>query len=70
MAGRRHELTDKDWSIIEPLLPNKPREVSAVDYLSSGSERHSSLSQGGAPRGPRQCAYRASSGRDGHDAYR
>lgn len=25
MAQRRYELTDFEWSIIEPLLPNKPR---------------------------------------------
>lgn len=22
---RRHELTDEEWAIIAPLLPNKPR---------------------------------------------
>jgi hypothetical protein len=27
MMRRRYELTDKEWSIIEPLLPNKPRGV-------------------------------------------
>ena len=31
MARRRYELTDKEWSIIEPLLPNKPRGVPRVD---------------------------------------
>lgn len=31
MAQRRHELTDFDWSIIEPLLPNKPRGVPRVE---------------------------------------
>ncbi len=31
MARRRHELTDKEWLIIEPLLPNKPRGVPRVD---------------------------------------
>jgi transposase len=25
MTARRYELTDFEWSIIEPLLPNKPR---------------------------------------------
>ena len=25
MQTRRYELTDFEWSIIEPLLPNKPR---------------------------------------------
>ena len=25
MAQRRYGLTDFEWSIIEPLLPNKPR---------------------------------------------
>jgi hypothetical protein len=28
---RRHELSDKDWSIIEPLLPRKSRGVKRVD---------------------------------------
>ena len=28
---RRHELTDEEWSIIQPLLPNKPRGVPRVD---------------------------------------
>jgi transposase len=28
---RGHELSDFEWSIIEPLLPNKPRGVPRVD---------------------------------------
>jgi transposase len=28
---RRHELSDEEWAIIEPLLPNKPRGVPRVD---------------------------------------
>lgn len=31
MVRRRYELTDGEWSIIEPLLPNKPRGVPRVD---------------------------------------
>lgn len=31
VARRRYELTDGEWSIIEPLLPNKPRGVPRVD---------------------------------------
>jgi transposase len=31
MARRRYELTDRLWSIIAPLLPNKPRGVTRVD---------------------------------------
>jgi transposase len=31
MALRRYELTDFEWSIIQPLLPNKPRGVPRVD---------------------------------------
>ncbi|WP_217998743.1 IS5 family transposase [Novosphingobium naphthalenivorans] len=31
MARRRYELTDKEWAIIEPLLPNKPRGVPRID---------------------------------------
>ena len=30
-AARRYELTDFEWSIIEPLLPNKPRGVPRAD---------------------------------------
>lgn len=31
MTRRRYELTDGEWSIIEPLLRNKPRGVPRVD---------------------------------------
>ena len=31
MSRRRYELTDFEWSIIQPLLPNKPRGVPCVD---------------------------------------
>ncbi|WP_375679387.1 IS5 family transposase [Rhizobium sp. T1470] len=31
MTRRRYELTDQEWSIISPLLPNKPRGVPRVD---------------------------------------
>ena len=31
MSARRDELTDFEWSIIEPLLPNKPRGVPRAD---------------------------------------
>ncbi len=31
MALRRYELTDFEWSVIAPLLPNKPRGVARVD---------------------------------------
>ena len=31
MSSRRYELSDFKWSIIEPLLPNKPRGVARVD---------------------------------------
>ncbi len=31
MTQRRYELTDFEWSIIAPLLPNKPRGVARVD---------------------------------------
>ena len=30
MIGR-FDLTDREWAIIEPLLPNKPRSVPRVD---------------------------------------
>jgi transposase len=31
MTPRRYELSDFEWSIIEPLLPNKPRGVPRSD---------------------------------------
>ena len=31
MASRRYEVTDFEWSVIKPLLPNKPRGVPRVD---------------------------------------
>lgn len=31
MTRRRYELTDREWAIIEPLLPNKSRGVPRVD---------------------------------------
>jgi transposase len=31
MKARRYELTDFEWSIIEPLLPNKPRGKARAD---------------------------------------
>ena len=31
MSSRRYELTDFEWSIIDPLLPNKPRGMPRVD---------------------------------------
>ena len=31
MTCRRYELTDQEWLIIQPLLPNKPRGVPRVD---------------------------------------
>lgn len=31
MRQRRYEITDFEWSIIEPLLPNKPRGVPRAD---------------------------------------
>ena len=36
---RRYELTDFEWSIIQPLLPNKPRGVPRVDDR-KGPERN------------------------------
>jgi transposase len=29
--GGRYDLTDFEWSVIKPLLPNKPRGVPRVD---------------------------------------
>lgn len=31
MTRRRYELTDHEWTILSPLLPNKPRGVPSVD---------------------------------------
>ena len=48
MTGRRFDLTDFGWTVIEPLLPNKPRGVPRVNdrrvidgiYGGSGQARH------------------------------
>lgn len=47
MGRRRYELTDFDWSIIEPLLPDKPRgvPVSVIARLSTGFTGASPLCQ-------------------------
>ena len=34
----RYDLTDFEWRVIEPLLPNKPRDVPRVD--DHRAERH------------------------------
>ena len=39
MTPRRYELSDFEWSIIAPLLPNKPRGVRALGR-SQGAQRH------------------------------
>ena len=31
MKPRRYEITDFEWSVISPLLPNKPRGVARAD---------------------------------------
>lgn len=31
MTRRRYELSDHEWSILSPLLPNKPRGIARVD---------------------------------------
>ena len=33
MARRRYELTDREWAIIEPLLPNKPLGLARVERV-------------------------------------
>ena len=37
---RRYELTDFEWSIIQPLLPNKPRTGGRGFRRPQGPERH------------------------------
>jgi transposase len=38
MSQRRYEITDFEWSIIAPLLPNKPRKTPRrfVDHTRGG----------------------------------
>jgi hypothetical protein len=33
MTSRRYELSDFEWSIIEPLLPNKPRGIAPLGRI-------------------------------------
>jgi hypothetical protein len=35
----RYELTDHEWTAIKPMLPNKPRGVTAIGYASRPSLR-------------------------------
>ena len=39
---KRYDLTDFEWSVIEPLLPNKPRGVPRVDdrRVLNGNRHH------------------------------
>ena len=45
MPPRRYELSDFRWSIIQPLLPNKPREFGAA--TTARFERHLSAAANG-----------------------
>jgi transposase len=39
MTRRCYKLTDHEWSILSPLLPNKPRGVARVDLLFPSSRQ-------------------------------
>lgn len=39
MTRRRYELTDFEWSIIQPLLPNKPQGVARINPIRSSAIR-------------------------------
>jgi len=47
MARRRCELMDGEWSVIEPLLPNKPRGVLRCVDRCCPSTRHTRRSDTG-----------------------
>ena len=56
MSTRRYQLGDFEWSIIEPLLPIKPRGVPRADdrkVLNGIYWRLRTGSRGGHPRAPR-----------------
>ena len=38
---KRYDLTDFEWSVIEPLLPNRPRGVPRVDVVKPPPARRS-----------------------------
>ena len=56
MSRRRYELSDFEWSVIEPLLPNKPRgvprDVQMVDSSSIRVHRHAPNGKRGVRRMP------------------
>ncbi len=45
----RYDLTEFDWSVIEPLLPNKPRGVPRVDDRRVLNGNFLGLAHAGAP---------------------
>ena len=48
----RYDLTDFEWSIIQPLLPNKPRGVPRVDDRREGEKFTSAILPRYARRAP------------------
>ena len=73
MSPRRYELTDFEWSIIAPLLPNKPRGVLRVDDRrvlnafsgSCGQARHGPMFRSAMARRPRSTTASTAGGKPG-----
>jgi hypothetical protein len=60
MARQQYELTDKEWLIIERLLPNKPRDVPRVDdqqVLNGICQRHCNFPLNGQSKTPHFAAF-------------
>jgi len=58
----RYELSEFEWKIIQPLLPNKPRGVPRVDDR-SGLARRGSICLSVTGRGPRSTTASIDGGR-------
>ena len=52
---RRHELTDEEWAIIAPRLPNKARGVARVEQVVGEKKPPTGTSETDPASGPQSC---------------